>query len=48
MLPDLTSAPKPGPGRPPGSRNHRQATRHDAGKTVKRTETKKTARKQAG
>jgi hypothetical protein len=48
MLPDLTSAPKPGPGRRPGSMNHRQATRHDAGKTVKRTETKKTARKEAG
>jgi hypothetical protein len=44
MLPDLTSAPKPGkpgPGRPPGSRNHRPATRHDVGKTVKRAETRK-------
>lgn len=33
------SAPKPptpGPGRPPGSRNRRPATRHDVGKTVKR------------
>ena len=40
MLPDLTSAPKPGPGRPPGSRNRRPATRHDAGKTVKRTAAK--------
>jgi hypothetical protein len=48
MLPDLTSEPKPGPGRPPGSRNHRQATGHDVGKTVKRTKTKRTARKQAG
>lgn len=27
---------KPGPGRPPGSRNKRPATRHDVGKTVKR------------
>jgi hypothetical protein len=40
MLPDLTSAPKPGPGRPPGSKNHRPATRHDVGRTVKRTESK--------
>jgi DDE superfamily endonuclease len=34
-----TAAPKPtrpGPGRPPGSRNQRSATRHDVGKTVKR------------
>jgi DDE superfamily endonuclease len=38
-LPDLASAPKPGkpgPGRPPGSKNRRPATRHDVGKTVKR------------
>jgi DDE superfamily endonuclease len=51
MLPDLAGAPKPGkpgPGRPPGSRNRRPATRHDVGKTVKRTEPKKTVRKQAG
>ena len=50
-LPCPASAPKPGkpgPGRPPGSKNRRPATRHDVGKTVKRTETKKTARKQAG
>ena len=48
-LPDLASAPKPGkpgPGRPPGSKNRRPATRHDVGKTVKRAENKKTARKQ--
>ena len=35
-LPDLASAPKPGkpgPGRPPGSKNRRPATRHDVGKT---------------
>jgi hypothetical protein len=33
------AAPKPttpGPGRPPGSRNRRPATRHDIGKTTKR------------
>jgi hypothetical protein len=39
-LPDLASAPKPGkpgPGHPPGSKNRRPATRHDVGKTVKRT-----------
>jgi DDE superfamily endonuclease len=43
-LPDLASAPKPGkpgPGRPPGSKNRRPATRHDVGKTVKRDEPKK-------
>ncbi|MDQ1653461.1 MAG: hypothetical protein QOI35_2661 [Cryptosporangiaceae bacterium] len=36
------SAPKPsrpGPGRPPGSRNSRPATRHDVGKTQKRAHT---------
>jgi hypothetical protein len=51
ILSDLASAPKPGkpgPGRPPGSKNRRPATRHDVGKTAKRAETKKTARKQAG
>jgi hypothetical protein len=44
MLPDLATAPKPGkpgPGRPPGSKNRRPATRHDVGKTVKRDESKK-------
>jgi hypothetical protein len=48
-LPDLASAPKPGkpgPGRPPGSKNHRPATRHDVGKTVKREEPKKETRRQ--
>ena len=38
-LPDPASAPKPGkpgPGRPPGSKNRRPAIRHDVGKTVKR------------
>jgi hypothetical protein len=42
-LPVPASAPKPsrpGPGRPPGSKNRRPATRHDVGKTVKRTKTK--------
>jgi DDE superfamily endonuclease len=42
-LPVPASAPKPskpGPGRPAGSRNRRPATRHDVGKTVKRTESK--------
>jgi hypothetical protein len=37
-LPSLASAPKPsrpGPGRPPGSRNRRPATRHDVGKNQK-------------
>jgi hypothetical protein len=36
------SAPKPtrpGPGRPPGSRNHRPTPNHDVGKTVKRDRT---------
>jgi DDE superfamily endonuclease len=42
-LPVPASAPKPsrpGPGRPAGSKNRRPATRHDVGKTVKRTENK--------
>ena len=50
-LPGLASAPKPGkpgPGRPPGSKNRRPATRHDVGKTVKRDEPKKKTRRQAG
>jgi hypothetical protein len=36
-MPVLASAPKPGkagPGRPPGSKNRRPATRHDVGKTT--------------
>ena len=43
MLPVPASAPKPsrpGPGRPAGSKNRQPATRHDVGKTVKRTDTK--------
>ena len=50
-LPGLASAPKPGkpgPGRPPGSKNRRPATRHDVGKTVKRDEPKKETRRQKG
>ncbi len=41
-LPMLASAPKPskpGPGRPPGSKNRRPATRHDVGKNAKPDET---------
>jgi hypothetical protein len=40
-LPVLTAAPKPakpGPGRPPGAKNRRPATRHDVGKTAKQFE----------
>ena len=51
ILPGLAAAPKPGkpgPGRPPGSKNRRPATRNDPGKTAKRDQTKKTAREQAG
>jgi len=50
-LPCPASAPKPGkpgPGRPPGSKNRRPATRHDVGKTIKRDETKKKASRQKG
>jgi hypothetical protein len=50
-MPALASAPKPGkpgPGRPPGSRNRRPATRHDVGKTTKRAGTLKDPRKQKG
>jgi len=42
-LPVPASAPKPsrpGPGRPAGSKNQRPATRHDVGKTVKRSDAK--------
>ena len=44
MLPCPASAPKPGkpgPGRPPGSKNRHPATRHDVGKTVKRDQPSK-------
>ena len=50
-LPGLASAPKPGkpgPGRPPGSKNRRQATRHDVGKTAKRDQPTKESRRQKG
>lgn len=39
---------KPGPGRPPGSRNRRPAPRHDVGKTVKRDLTIAARRPQTG
>ena len=39
---------KPGPGRPPGSRNRRPATRYDVGKTTKRELTLKAWREHAG
>src|SRR6266545_3860276 len=50
-LPCPAGAPKPGkpgPGRPPGSRNRRPAPRHDVGKTTKREPTLKAHRKHAG
>ena len=54
-LPCLAAAPKPGkpgPGRPPGSKNRHPAARHDVGKTTnkkkKTTKTKKTAPNQTG
>ena len=39
---------KPGPGRPPGSKNRRPATRHDVGKTSRRELTLKAKRERAG
>ncbi len=39
---------KPGPGRPPGSRNRRPAPRHGVGKTTKRDRTLKARRERAG
>jgi DDE superfamily endonuclease len=39
---------KPGPGRPPGSKNRRPAPRHDVGKTAKRERTLKAQRERAG
>ena len=50
-LPCLAGAPKPGkpgPGRPPGSRNRRPAPRHDVGKTVKRRPSLKAQHERAG
>jgi hypothetical protein len=39
---------KPGPGRPPGSRNRRPAPRHDVGKTTKRETTLKARQDRGG
>jgi DDE superfamily endonuclease len=39
---------KPGPGRPPGSKNRRPAPRHDVGKTTRRERTLKARRESAG
>jgi hypothetical protein len=39
---------KPGPGRPPGSKNRRPAPRYDVGKTTKRERSLKTKRERAG
>jgi hypothetical protein len=39
---------KPGPGRPPGSKNRRPAPRHDVGKTTKRELTHKAKRERTG
>src|SRR6516165_1370058 len=39
---------KPGPGRPPGSKNRHPATRHDVGKTTRRDLTLKARRERAG
>ena len=39
---------RPGPGRPPGSRNRHPATSHDVGKTVKRDRTITARQKHAG
>ena len=50
-LPRLTGAPKPGkpgPGRPPGSKNRRPAPRHDVGKTTRRELTLTARRERAG
>jgi hypothetical protein len=50
-LPCLAGAPKPGkpgPGRPPGSKNRRPAARHDVGKTSRRERTLKARREHTG
>jgi hypothetical protein len=39
---------KPGPGRPPGSKNRRPAPRHDVGKTTKRELTLKARQERGG
>jgi hypothetical protein len=50
-LPCLAGAPKPGkpgPGRPPGSKNRRPTPRYDVGKTTRRERTLKARRKHPG
>jgi hypothetical protein len=50
-LPCPAGAPKPGkpgPGRPPGSKNRRPAPRHDVGKTTRRARSLKARRERAG
>jgi DDE superfamily endonuclease len=50
-LPCPAGAPKPGkpgPGRPPGSKNRHPAPRHDVGKTTRRQRTLKAQRERAG
>jgi len=50
-LPVLTAAPKPGkpgPGRPPGSKNWHPATRHDVGKAAINKTTQETTRSPGG
>jgi hypothetical protein len=50
-MPRLTGVPKPGkpgPGRPPGSKNRRPAPRYDVGKTTKRERTLKARRERFG
>jgi hypothetical protein len=50
-IPRLAGAPKPGkpgPGRPPGSKNRRPAPRYDVGKTTRRKRTLKARREHAG
>ncbi len=39
---------KPGPGRPPGSKNRRPAPRHDVGKTTRRELTLRARRERTG
>jgi hypothetical protein len=50
-LPCPAGAPKPGkpgPGRPPGSKNRRPATRHDVGKNLQKAAAAKNVKKQTG
>jgi DDE superfamily endonuclease len=51
IIPCLAGAPKPGkpgPGRPPGSKNRRPAARHDVGKTTRRERSLKARRERTG